>query len=170
MAESKDNSYFKRLIFVLMLVQMVDSFTTVMPGAIVSSIANNFLPGIPTNEQDAIYAFGTAIISIGMCFLFFSQYLSDRLGRRNPHTLLRPPSVPFSRSDALPGYLRGHCTATQARSPTWTPAMMTTGTTTRTVQWPTARGWLLLRGGGTTPVRRRGRAFSTRWFSRWTAC
>ena len=82
MTESKDNSYFKRLIFVLMLVQMVDSFTTVMPGAIVSSIANHFLPGIPTNEQDAIYAFGTAIISIGMCFLFFSQYLSDRLGRK----------------------------------------------------------------------------------------
>ncbi len=82
MAENKDNSYFKRLIFVLMLVQMVDSFTTVMPGAIVSAIANNFLPGIPTNEQDAIYAFGTAIISIGMCFLFFSQYLSDRLGRK----------------------------------------------------------------------------------------
>ena len=74
--------YFKRLIFVLMLVQMVDSFTTVMPGAIVSAIANTFLPGIPTNEQDSIYAFGTAIISIGMCFLFISQYLSDKIGRK----------------------------------------------------------------------------------------
>ena len=86
MAESKnkedENSYFKRLIFVLMLVQMLDSFSTIFPGAIVSAIASDFLPGLAENEQDAIIALGTAIISIGMCFLFFSQYLSDRLGRK----------------------------------------------------------------------------------------
>ena len=86
MAEIKnkeaDNSYFKRLIRVLMLVQMIDAFTTVFPGAIQSSIAADFLPGFTANEQDAIIAFASAIVSIGMCFLFFSQYLSDKLGRK----------------------------------------------------------------------------------------
>lgn len=86
MAESKDkgsdNSYFKRLIRILMLVQMIDAFTTVFPGAIQSAIANDFLPGFTANEQDSIIAFASAIVSIGMCLLFFSQYLSDRLGRK----------------------------------------------------------------------------------------
>ena len=86
MTESKDkgsdNSYFKRLIKVLMLVQMLDAFTTVFPGAIQSAIANDFLSGFTANEQDAIIAFASAIVSIGMCFLFFSQYLSDKLGRK----------------------------------------------------------------------------------------
>ena len=79
---SSDNSYFKRLIRILMLVQMVDAFTTVFPGAIQSAIANDFLPGFSANEQDSIIAFASAIVSIGMCLLFFSQYLSDRLGRK----------------------------------------------------------------------------------------
>ena len=80
--EGSDNSYFKRLIRILMLVQMIDSFTTVFPGAIQSAIANDFLPGFTANEQDSIIAFASAIVSIGMCLLFFSQYLSDRLGRK----------------------------------------------------------------------------------------
>jgi len=80
--KGSDNSYFKRLIVVLMLVQMLDSFSTVFPGAIQSAIASDFLAGFTTNQQDSIIAFGTAIVSIGMCFLFFSQYLSDRLGRK----------------------------------------------------------------------------------------
>jgi MFS family permease len=40
------------------------------------------LQAFTENEQDSIIAFGSAIIAIGMCFLFFSQYLSDRLGRK----------------------------------------------------------------------------------------
>jgi MHS family proline/betaine transporter-like MFS transporter len=78
----KPKSYFKKLILVLMLVQILDSYATLFPGAIPSAIASEFLSGKPENVQNSIMAFASGLVTIGMMLLFFSQYLSDRLGRR----------------------------------------------------------------------------------------
>jgi MFS family permease len=76
------NSYFKYLIFVLMLVQIVDSYSTVFPGSIPSLIANEFLGAYSTDVQNSIMAFASGLVSIGMYFLFISQYLADKIGRK----------------------------------------------------------------------------------------
>ncbi|MFW9950395.1 MAG: MFS transporter [Candidatus Thorarchaeota archaeon] len=78
----RSKSYFRYMIFVLMLVQILDSFSTIFPGAIPSAIANEFLPGLDQNTVDSILAFASGIVSIGLYFLFFSQYLADKLGRK----------------------------------------------------------------------------------------
>jgi MHS family alpha-ketoglutarate permease-like MFS transporter len=78
----RSKSYFRYMIFVLMLVQILDSFSTIFPGAIPTAIANEFLPGLDQNTVDSILAFASGIVSIGLYFLFFSQYLADKLGRK----------------------------------------------------------------------------------------
>ncbi|MHA2182770.1 MAG: MFS transporter [Promethearchaeota archaeon] len=42
----------------------------------------SFLSDKPADVQNAIIAFATGAVSIGMYFLFFSHYLSDKLGRK----------------------------------------------------------------------------------------
>ena len=78
----RSKRYFLYLIFILMLVQILDSYATVFPGAIPSAIAKDFLPELSEETQNSIMAFASGIVTIGMAFLFFSQYLSDKLGRR----------------------------------------------------------------------------------------
>ena len=78
----RSKKYFLYMILILMLVQILDSYATVFPGAIPSAIAESFLSGKSENVQNSIMAFATAAVSIGMYFLFFSHYLSDKLGRK----------------------------------------------------------------------------------------
>ena len=82
--QSKNSSlsYFKYLIFILMLVQILDSYATIYPGAMPSAIAGDFLSNYSVKVQNSIMALAGGIVSIGMYFLFFSQYLSDKLGRK----------------------------------------------------------------------------------------
>jgi len=80
--DTEKGSYFRYLFFILMLTQILDSYATLFPGAIPSAIAGEFLSGLSTNVQDSIMAFASALVTIGMAFLFFSQYLSDKLGRK----------------------------------------------------------------------------------------
>jgi len=76
----RTRKYFLYMIFILMLVQILDSYATVFPGAIPSVIAETFLSGKSENVQNSIMAFASGAVSIGMYFLFFSHYLSDKLG------------------------------------------------------------------------------------------
>lgn len=78
----RTRKYFLYMIFILMLVQILDSYATVFPGAIPSAIAKSFLSGKSENVQNSIMAFASGAVSIGMYFLFFSHYLSDKLGRK----------------------------------------------------------------------------------------
>jgi MFS family permease len=78
----RSKKYFLYMILILMLVQILDSYATVFPGAIPSAIAESFLSGKSEDVQNAIMAFATGAVSIGMYFLFFSHYLSDKLGRK----------------------------------------------------------------------------------------
>ncbi|MHA2287194.1 MAG: MFS transporter [Promethearchaeota archaeon] len=78
----RSKSYFKYLIFVLMLVQILDTYSTLYPGSIPSLVVGEFLSGFPTNEANSIVALAGSITSIGMYFLFFNQYLVDIVGRK----------------------------------------------------------------------------------------
>ena len=79
--DTSKGSYFKYLFFVLMLTQILDTYATLFNGAMPSAIAGEFLSDKTANVQDVIMAFANGLVSIGMVFLFFSQYLADRLGR-----------------------------------------------------------------------------------------
>ncbi|MFW9901344.1 MAG: MFS transporter [Candidatus Thorarchaeota archaeon] len=79
---NKSKSYFKNLLLVLMFVQILDSYVTLFPSAIVSAIAGEFLPSMTVDQQNSTYAFAIGVVSSGMMLLFFSQYLSDKFGRK----------------------------------------------------------------------------------------
>ncbi|MFX0000169.1 MAG: MFS transporter [Candidatus Hodarchaeota archaeon] len=81
-SSERSNSYFKNLLLVLMFVQILDSYVTLVPGAIPSAIAGEFLTGLTPNVQNSIMAFASGLVSSGMMLLFFSQYLTDKLGRK----------------------------------------------------------------------------------------
>ena len=78
----RTRAYFIYLILVLILVEILDSYATVIPGSFPSKIAEEFLGQYSTNEQNAIMALGAGIASVGAYLIFFNQYLADRLGRK----------------------------------------------------------------------------------------
>jgi MFS family permease len=65
-----------------MLVQILDTYCTIYPGSIPSLILAEFYPGEPENVTSSIAATAGSVISIGMYFLFFNQYLVDKVGRK----------------------------------------------------------------------------------------
>ncbi|NVM16358.1 MAG: MFS transporter [Candidatus Lokiarchaeota archaeon] len=79
---TRSKSYFRYLIFVLMLVQILDTYSTLYPGSIPSLIVGEFFPGVPDDITSSIVTLAGSIISIGMYFLFFNQYLVDKIGRK----------------------------------------------------------------------------------------
>jgi len=79
---TRSKSYFKYLIGVLMLVQILDTYSTLFPGSMPSLIMAEFFPGEPINVTSSIAALAAGITSFGMYFLFFNQYLVDKIGRK----------------------------------------------------------------------------------------
>ncbi len=79
---TRSKSYFKYLIGVLMLVQILDTYSTLYPGSMPSLIMAEFFPGSPANVTSSIAALAGSITSFGMYFLFFNQYLVDKIGRK----------------------------------------------------------------------------------------
>ncbi len=79
---TRSKSYFMYLIFVLMLVQILDTYSTLYPGSMPSVIVEEFFPTVDDNITSAIVTLAGSIISIGMYFLFFNQYLVDKVGRK----------------------------------------------------------------------------------------
>lgn len=84
MEENKSNTssrnYFRYLVFVLILVQVIDSYSTSFPTLVPDSIINEFLFGV--GNPESIFALITGIASVGMYFCAFNTYLSDRIGRK----------------------------------------------------------------------------------------
>jgi MHS family alpha-ketoglutarate permease-like MFS transporter len=79
---SRSRAYFIYLIIILIFVNIIDSYTTILQGLFPSAIAKEFLSEYPTNEQNAIMAFGSTISSLGFYFIFINQYLADKIGRK----------------------------------------------------------------------------------------
>jgi len=65
-----------------MLVQIIDTYSTIVNGAIPTQIAAEFLSMFTKEQQNSIMAGAGTIVSIGLYFLFFTQYLSDKIGRK----------------------------------------------------------------------------------------
>jgi MFS family permease len=65
-----------------MLVQILDTYSTLYPGSMPSLIMAEFFPGVPVNITSSIAALAGSITSFGMYFLFFNQYLVDKIGRK----------------------------------------------------------------------------------------
>jgi len=79
---TRSKSYFRYLIFVLMLVQILDTYSTLYPGSMPSLIVKEFFPGLPPDVTSSIVTLAGSIVSIGMYFLFFNQHLVDKVGRK----------------------------------------------------------------------------------------
>jgi len=79
---SRSKTYFKYLIFILILASIIDSYVTIVGGMFPSKIAEEFLSGYDTNEQNALMALGASIASMGYYFIFINLYLADKIGRK----------------------------------------------------------------------------------------
>ncbi len=88
MTESSSSSlrvskgYFRYLVFVLILIEILDAYTTAYPLVIPSNIIDEFLADMNRNTAQAIYSIGAGIATIGMYFVFVNQYMADRIGRK----------------------------------------------------------------------------------------
>lgn len=74
--------YFAYLLVVLVLVQIMDAYSTAYTATFPSKIIEEFLPGLSPNEADAIMAISIGIATTGMFFVFVNQSLCDKLGRK----------------------------------------------------------------------------------------
>lgn len=72
----RSKGYLKKLIPILVLVQIVDAYTSVVIEGIGSKIM------VDLRIQDSVYAILLCIASIGMYFVFANQYFCDRFGRK----------------------------------------------------------------------------------------
>ncbi|MFX1391616.1 MAG: MFS transporter [Promethearchaeota archaeon] len=69
-------SYFKYMIFILVFVEILDTYTTNNLNVVVSEISGEFLVSI------SIFQIFVAIATLGMYFVFLNQYLADKIGRK----------------------------------------------------------------------------------------
>jgi MFS family permease len=74
--------YFRLLVVILIFIEILDAYTTGLPGVIPSNIIAEFLSDYETNTAQAIFALGSGIAMIGMYFVVVSQYFADRFGRK----------------------------------------------------------------------------------------
>ncbi|MFX0188602.1 MAG: MFS transporter [Candidatus Hodarchaeota archaeon] len=78
----RSSAYFKYMIFVLILVQILDTYTGFYNSVIPSKIVEEFLSDYPQNVANSIFAFFVAIASLGSYVAFLVWYSSDRIGRK----------------------------------------------------------------------------------------
>jgi MFS family permease len=69
-------SYFKYMIFILLFVEILDTYTTNYLNVVVSDISSEFLVEI------SLFQIFVAIATLGMYFVFLNQYLADKIGRK----------------------------------------------------------------------------------------
>jgi MFS family permease len=68
--------YFVYMIFILMFVEILDTYSTNYLNVVVSDITSEFFVPI------SIFQILVAIATLGMYFVFLNQYLADRIGRK----------------------------------------------------------------------------------------
>ncbi|MFX0145448.1 MAG: MFS transporter [Candidatus Hodarchaeota archaeon] len=69
-------SYFKYMVFVLIFVEILDTYSTNYLNVVVSDISSEFLVEI------SLFQIFVAIATLGMYFVFLNQYLADKVGRK----------------------------------------------------------------------------------------
>ncbi|MFX0022610.1 MAG: MFS transporter [Candidatus Hermodarchaeota archaeon] len=68
--------YFIYMVFILMFVEILDTYSTNYLNVVVSDITSEFFVPI------SIFQIFVAIATLGMYFVFLNQYLADRIGRK----------------------------------------------------------------------------------------
>lgn len=81
-SSDRTRKYFIYLFIILIFVQIMDAYTTSYTAAFPSKIIEEFLSGYSINEANAIYAICVGIATAGMYFVFITQYLADKIGRK----------------------------------------------------------------------------------------
>lgn len=81
-SKKRTRKYFIYLFIILIFVQIMDAYTTSYTAAFPSKIIEEFLTGYSTNQANAIYAICVGIATAGMYFVFVTQYLADKVGRK----------------------------------------------------------------------------------------
>jgi len=81
---SRTKKYLLYLIIILILVAILDSYTTNFKNVIPSKIQEEFLYplGITGNAADSVYSFFLSIASLGTYAIFIFLWLSDKIGRK----------------------------------------------------------------------------------------
>lgn len=75
-------SYFKYMIFILIFVEILDTYTTNNLNVVVSDISSEFFPGLTENAAISFFQIFIAIATVGMYFVFLNQYFADKVGRK----------------------------------------------------------------------------------------
>ncbi|MCK4780076.1 MAG: MFS transporter, partial [Candidatus Lokiarchaeota archaeon] len=75
-------SYFKYMIFILIFVEILDTYTTNYLNVVVSDISAEFFPDLSGDAAISLFQVFVAIGTLGMYFVFLNQYLADRVGRK----------------------------------------------------------------------------------------
>lgn len=75
-------SYFKYMIFILIFVEILDTYTTNYLNVVVSDISEEFFPDLSGDAAISLFQIFVAIGTLGMYFVFLNQYLADRIGRK----------------------------------------------------------------------------------------
>ncbi|TFG15192.1 MAG: MFS transporter [Promethearchaeota archaeon] len=78
----RSRRYLIYLLFMMVLVQILDTYTQFYLTAIPSEIKKSFLADLSKNTADSVFAIAVAVASIGTYIAFFVWYLADRVGRR----------------------------------------------------------------------------------------
>lgn len=79
---NKSISYFRYMIFILIFVEILDTYTTNNLNVVVSEISSEFFPDLSENAAISFYQIFVAIATVGMYFVFLNQYLADKVGRK----------------------------------------------------------------------------------------
>jgi len=75
-------SYFKYMIFILIFVEILDTYTTNNLNVVVSDISAEFFPDLSGDAAISLFQIFVAIGTLGMYFVFLNQYLADKVGRK----------------------------------------------------------------------------------------
>ncbi len=74
--------YFRYMIFILIFVEILDTYTTNNLNVVVSDISAEFFPHLSGDAAISLFQIFVAIGTLGMYFVFLNQYFADRIGRK----------------------------------------------------------------------------------------
>ncbi len=70
------------MIFILIFVEILDTYTTNYLNVVVSDISTEFFPYLSGDAAISFFQIFVAIATLGMYFVFLNQYLADKVGRK----------------------------------------------------------------------------------------
>lgn len=82
MEKGDSRKFFIYIVIVLIFVEILDTYSTLMLTVVPSKIIEEFLSSEPQNVADSIFQIAVAFGTIGTYLVFFNQYMADKIGRK----------------------------------------------------------------------------------------